>query len=457
MNSNYLNRLGAILFSFAVITMLTLPAMAVVVNFPDPNLEAVIREAINKPTGDITDADLLGLTSLEAYDRNISDLTGLEHCINLQEIRAGRNPIQSISAISTLTALRSVHFQDTRVSDIGPLADLVNLEDLVLYDNTYPNAEDKVFDLSPLSNLTNLGSIIIGNNRISDLSPLANLHGLYVIQVNGNFVSDISPLEGLTNLGLVVLNSNLISDVGALVSNPGIGAGDLVHLVGNLLTSEAIEIQVPALKARGVEVWHDQSRGWYSQTFEQQWADIATELSLDLDEDVNLDGLPERWALRLLAFVLSDYSFPYRQGVCGLFYENIYQLTREAVPPEGRLECLAALMLSCEEVRTWVIGQYGLENPNWTYHLGNKAGSDEIFSGQGDPDQDGLTNAEEYWNVYQQGGDIDDFAAAAMDPHRDGSEQMPVSSLWGLLLLCLALAAAGMTWARRRVARPPSS
>ena len=35
-----------------------------VVDFPDPNLEQAIRDAIGKPTGDIYGDDLLGLTSL---------------------------------------------------------------------------------------------------------------------------------------------------------------------------------------------------------------------------------------------------------------------------------------------------------------------------------------------------------------------------------------------------------
>jgi hypothetical protein len=49
---------------------------AVVVNFPDPGLEAAIRDAIWKPTGDIHDTDLIGLTSLDAGNRGISNLEG---------------------------------------------------------------------------------------------------------------------------------------------------------------------------------------------------------------------------------------------------------------------------------------------------------------------------------------------------------------------------------------------
>ncbi len=448
MNIYSMNTSRAIIFCAAVIAMLTLPAAAVVVNFPDPNLEAIIRETINKPAGDITDADLAGLTSLDASERNISDLTGLEYCVNLDEIHAGRNPVKDISAISGLTALRVVSLQDTRVSNIEALAGLVNLESLALYNNTYPNAEDKISDLSPLSNLSNLGSIIIGGNRISDLTPLANLHGLYVVQVNDNLVSDISPLAGLTNLSIVELTANDITDISALVNNPGISTGDKVGLIGNLLTRQALDMQIPALEARGVQALHDQTRVWYAETFEQQWSVIASEMSLDLDEDVNLDGLPERWALRLVAIVLADYEFVYRKDVCTLYYENMYWLTQETVSLDGNMECLAALMLSCEEMRAWVIDRYNLQNPSWSFHLPGKATSDEIFSGEGDLDGDDVTNYEEYWNVYLRGGNINDFVAAAMNPNRDGSEKLPAASTWSLLLLTLALAAAGAAYRR---------
>jgi hypothetical protein len=51
-----------------------IPGSAVVVNFPDLGLEAAIRDAIWKPTGDIHDTDLIGLTSLDAGNRGISNL-----------------------------------------------------------------------------------------------------------------------------------------------------------------------------------------------------------------------------------------------------------------------------------------------------------------------------------------------------------------------------------------------
>ncbi len=72
---------------------------------PDSNLEAAIREAINKPEGSIYTSDLQPLTTLEAQERGISDLTGLEYCVNLQYLDLWGNNISDISALAGLANL----------------------------------------------------------------------------------------------------------------------------------------------------------------------------------------------------------------------------------------------------------------------------------------------------------------------------------------------------------------
>ena len=70
-----------------LLTILLLPVCStvgfaqVVVNFPDPGLEAAIGDAINKPSGDIYDSDLVGLIDLNASNRSISDLSGLDFAL----------------------------------------------------------------------------------------------------------------------------------------------------------------------------------------------------------------------------------------------------------------------------------------------------------------------------------------------------------------------------------------
>ena len=47
--------------------------------FPDPNLEAAIREALDIPSGEpITEEDLAELTELDASERGIIDFSGIK-------------------------------------------------------------------------------------------------------------------------------------------------------------------------------------------------------------------------------------------------------------------------------------------------------------------------------------------------------------------------------------------
>ena len=73
--------------------------------FADPNLEAAIREAIGKPSGDIELSDLEGLTELDANFERITDLSGLEHCGNLTKLVLVENQISDITPLKNLTEL----------------------------------------------------------------------------------------------------------------------------------------------------------------------------------------------------------------------------------------------------------------------------------------------------------------------------------------------------------------
>ena len=179
------------------------------VNFPDPNLEAAIREAINKPEGPITDEDLAGLTELDASDSGISDLTGIEHCVNLEELYLRHNEMTSINPIGELTNLRKLDLSENRIVDISPLSRLTNLEWL----NLWINQIDKI---SPLSGLTNLQWLSLGHNRISDISPLAGLTNLQQLWLDGNQISDISPLSSLVKLQQLWLAINQVDDLSPL-------------------------------------------------------------------------------------------------------------------------------------------------------------------------------------------------------------------------------------------------
>jgi len=100
--------------------------------FNDPNLERVVRAALNKPTGVITNVDMAKLKVLKVINENINDLTGLEYAVNLDTLDLSSN----------------------KISDLTPLQNLIKLATLILFNNELDNN-----DLPMLYQLDNLTSL----------------------------------------------------------------------------------------------------------------------------------------------------------------------------------------------------------------------------------------------------------------------------------------------------------
>ena len=76
---------------------------------PDPNLRQAVREALELPDEiPLTQPLMNQLTKLDAYRKEITDLTGMEHATNLIWLS----------------------FANNHVSDLSPLAELFKLETL---------------------------------------------------------------------------------------------------------------------------------------------------------------------------------------------------------------------------------------------------------------------------------------------------------------------------------------
>ena len=90
--------------------------------FPDKNLEAAVRDALGKPAGEeITVAELANLNMLSAESSDITDLSGIEYCINLTELDLSNNKISDISALSSLTNLSWLNLNDNLINNTLPL------------------------------------------------------------------------------------------------------------------------------------------------------------------------------------------------------------------------------------------------------------------------------------------------------------------------------------------------
>ena len=283
--------------TLAILLIVSLSALAGIVDFPDPGLEAAIRDAIGKPTGDILDTDLDGLMSLDASNRSISNLEGIQYCTDLMQLLLNTNHIGGISALSGLTNLTLLDLGSNQIVDISPLsgltslvilildfnqitdisalAGMANLRTLWLDDNAISDFStlsglvdllaltlnsNSITDISFLSTLSSLTELWLSRNSITDIGALAGLSNLIRLQLFGNEIVDISALSGLTNLTWLRFRSNQVVDLTPLVGNAGIGSGDDVDVRWNHLdlTPGSTDMQdIDILLGRGVSLEYD--------------------------------------------------------------------------------------------------------------------------------------------------------------------------------------------------------
>ena len=115
-------------------------ASAQVVNVPDLNLAAALRETLGlAPNAPITRQDMQRLIGFEAINLQIRDLTGLEHATRLRELNLNSNRITDLSLLAKLGSLTHLLLQVNEISDVSPLARLINLEYLALDYNAISN------------------------------------------------------------------------------------------------------------------------------------------------------------------------------------------------------------------------------------------------------------------------------------------------------------------------------
>jgi len=112
-----------------------------IVEFADANLAKAVREKLGLPTGDGVDllkipkVELEKLTEVNAEDRNINDLTGLEHAAQLTMLNLSKNDISDITPLAQLTQLKKLYLRYNQVRDVTSLAGLISLEELYLRNN----------------------------------------------------------------------------------------------------------------------------------------------------------------------------------------------------------------------------------------------------------------------------------------------------------------------------------
>ena len=165
------------------------------VSIPDANLRTVIEDSLGKARGaDVTAAEMAGLRRLDAPNRRIADLAGLEYATGLTYLDLGAEDVSGRGNVNS-----------NDISDLSPLSGLTNLTSLYLGSN-------RVGDVSPLSGLNNLQRLYLSDNQLMGNIPswLGNLTSLTVLTLQRNQLTGSIPatLGNLTKLQRLSLNDN---------------------------------------------------------------------------------------------------------------------------------------------------------------------------------------------------------------------------------------------------------
>ena len=172
------------------------------VRFPDPKLEAEIRRMCGKSEGVITDKDVAALDDV-LWLPEIHDLTGIDQCVNLRELRL-RSVSCKIPSLSSLTKLEvlAIGTAEQPEDALDGIDQCVNLRELQLGSLSC--------NLPSLGRLANLQVLEIGTNRFEDVFESIRLCvNLQELRVWGGEPTDMTPLASLTHLRFLDLRINL--------------------------------------------------------------------------------------------------------------------------------------------------------------------------------------------------------------------------------------------------------
>ncbi len=215
-----------------------------VILVPDPQLQKVILEIKRRRQiegEEITIDDLKNVWSLDANNKGIRDLTGLEHCINLGDAKLAGNEITDVTPLKSCGSLQLLDLAKNNVKDPSCLGSLKKLQYLNLEDN-------QVDSLSGIDNCEALNSLYAAGNNIKDITPVAPLQKLWSLDLSRNKIKDIGPVAKLTRLSQLGLADNQITDVSAVPPGNGMYS---TYLSGNQIIDITPLVEMAAADAEG--------------------------------------------------------------------------------------------------------------------------------------------------------------------------------------------------------------
>lgn len=344
-----------------IILSIFAPAQAQVVTFPDPNLEAAVRDALQiyAPTNIYqTNLSSSSFTNFSANGRGIVDLTGLEYATNLTTLQLqgnfGQSGLTDISILTNLRALTLLELAYNRVTNGSPVAGLTNLTYLDFGWNR-DTTDNSIRDISFLTNLRRLQWLSLFYLRIDDLGPLAGLTALTNVNFSYNYTATNSgAMNALTNMVELYAASVGLSNITFASHMPRLAKLDF----GNNNVSDLS----PALGRDLLALWAANN----SLTNANLVTNFTTLNILHLEGD-NLTNISSFGRLTALYELSLDnnpgiVSLSFLNGLTNLTYLSVGQLPLTSVTVLSGLANLTELHLHDDTALTSITPLMGLTN-----------------------------------------------------------------------------------------------
>ena len=277
----------------------------------------------------------LGIRGIDLSMTRIDDIAPLADLIELQSLSLWRTTVSDLTPLANLTALQRIDLDGTLVSDLSPLSNLTALESLEL-------GGTSVSDLTPLSNLTGLQRLYLMETKVSDLSPLANLTALESLGLGGASVSDLSPLANLTALESLELGGASVSDLTSLSNLTGLQSLGLWRTTVSDLTPLSNLTGLQSLSLWGTKV--SDLTPLSNLTGLQLLYLMETKIS-DLTPLSNLTGLQSLYLMETKVSDLTPLS-----NLTGLQSLSLWRTTVSDLTPLANLTKLKSLGLTGTEI-----------------------------------------------------------------------------------------------------------
>jgi Leucine-rich repeat (LRR) protein/predicted small secreted protein len=259
------------------------------IQWVEPILEALMRQELNKPEGDIFPSELdhikrfrlIGDTHIainvnfgsrfdphefdsagiplkdgtyeldgQQYSRgSISRLADFANFRNMEDLRVSKNDLHDLKGLASLEKLELLRLSDCAIHNVENLAELRQIDFLDIESN-------QISDIAPLVNLEQLSNIFLGNNNISNLDRLSSLRNLQYIGIEYNPVENIDfirTLEKLTGFGI---SGTKVEDISILAEKTDLLT---LHLKNMDVKSLDLTPLTTLQKLRGLSVTQNQA------------------------------------------------------------------------------------------------------------------------------------------------------------------------------------------------------